>query len=83
MSALPDHRRDAEFGSRHSLPAESSAYRGGSLERSEHRKSQAPRAGGRSTSPIHEHSSKGSNKNKTVKPTVAESYSSDSSDSDD
>ncbi|CAF1689683.1 unnamed protein product, partial [Adineta ricciae] len=83
MSALPDRRRDAEFGSRHSLPAESNAYHGGSLERSEHRKSQAPRASGRSASPIHEHSSKSSNKNKTVKPTVAESYSSDSSDSDD
>ena len=80
MSALPDHRRDAEFGSRHSLPTESNAYRGGAVERSEHRKSQAPRAAGRSASPIH--SSKNSNKNKAVKPTVAESYSSDSSDSD-
>jgi len=86
--ALPDHRRDAEFGSRYSLPADSNAYRGGSLERGDHRRSQPARGGLHNSSPIHEHSSKhgtttsASNKSKTVKPNVAESYSSTTSDSD-
>ena len=88
MSALPDRRNDPEFGSRYSLPADSHGYRGGSLERGDQRKSQTNRGSVRNSSPIHEHSSKrgttnSSNKNKTAKPNVAESYSSDSSDSDD
>ena len=92
MSALPDRRNDPEFGSRYSLPADSHTYRGGSLERGDNRKSHTTRGGLHNSSPIHEHSSKrgttttsanSSNKNKTVKPNVAESYSSDSSDSDD
>jgi hypothetical protein len=87
-SALPDHRRDAEFGSRYSLPGDSNAYRGGSLERGDYRKSQPARGGLQNSSPAHEHSSKHgttstTNKNKTVKPNVAESYSSDTTDSDD
>jgi hypothetical protein len=89
MSALPDHRR-AEFGSRYSLPADNNAYRGGSLERGDYRKSQPTRGGLHNSSPAHEHSSKhgttttsATNKSKTVKPNVAESYSSGSSDSDD
>lgn len=88
MSALPDRRNDPEFGSRYSLPADSHTYRGGSLERGDQRKSQTTRGGPRNASPIQEHSSKrgttsSSNKSKTAKPNVAESYSSDSSDSDD
>lgn len=87
MSALPDRRNDPEFGSRYSLPADSHNYRGGSLERGDHRKSHTTRGSGlHNSSPIHEHSSKrgsANNKTKTVKPNVAESYSSDSSDSDD
>jgi len=90
MGALPDHRRDAEFGSRYSLPADSTPYRGASLERGDHRRSQTSARGGLpNSSPIHEHTSKRgtttntSNKSKTVKPNVAESYSSNSSDSDD
>jgi hypothetical protein len=88
MSALPDHRRDAEFGSRYSLPAETNAYRGGSLERGDYRKSQPARGGLHNASPTHEHSSKHgtttstTNKGKTAKSNV-ESYSSNSSDSDD
>ena len=92
MSALPDHRRDNEFGSRYSLPVDSNPYRGGSLERGEHRKSQPTRGSLHNSSPTHGHSSKHgtttttttstSNKNKTAKPNVAESYSSDTSDSD-
>jgi hypothetical protein len=90
MSALPDHRHDAEFGSRYSLPADSHAYRGNSLERGDHRKPQPARGSGlHNSSPIHEHSSRrgattsASNKSKTVKPNVAESFSSNSSDTDD
>ena len=89
MSALPDHRRDGEFGSRYSLPAESNAYRGGSLERGDYRRGQPGRGAHHNSSPSHEHSSKHgtststTNKSKTVKPNVAESYSSNSSDSDD
>jgi hypothetical protein len=89
MGALPDHRRDAEFGSRYSLPADTNAYRGGSLERGDYRKSQPTRGGLHNSSPIHEHSSKhgttksATNKGKTVKPNVAESYSSDTTESED
>jgi hypothetical protein len=89
MGALPDHRRDAEFGSRYSLPVDT-AYRGSSLERGDHRKSQPSARGSlHNSSPIHEHTSKRgtttstSNKGKAIKPNVAESYSSNSSDSDD
>ena len=91
MSALPDHRRDGDFGSRYSLPTDN-AYRGGSLERGDSRKSQPTRGGLHNSSPAHEHSSRHgttttttasvTNKGKTAKPNVAESYSSDSSDSD-
>ena len=85
MGALPDHRRDAEFGSRYSLPADSHAYRGNSLERDSRKSQPSTRGGLQNSSPIHEHTSKRgtSNKGKTVKPNVAESYSSNSSDSDD
>jgi hypothetical protein len=87
-SALPDHRRDAEFGSRYSLPADTNAYRGGSLERGDNRKPQPSRGGAHNSSPIHERSSKHgttstTNKSKTVKPNVAESVSTTSSSSDD
>jgi len=90
MGALPDHRRDAEFGSRYSLPVDSNAYRGSSLERGDYRKSQPARGSHHHSSPTHGHSSKHgtttttttTSKNKTVKPNVAESYSSDTSDSD-
>ncbi len=90
MGALPDHRRDAEFGSRYSLPVDSNSYRGGSLERGDYRKSQPARGSHHHSSPTHAHSSKHgtttttttTSKNKTVKPNVAESYSSDTSDSD-
>jgi len=88
MSALPDHRRHGEFGSHYSLPAES-GYRGGSLERGDSRKAQPTRGGFHNSSPAHDHSSKHgttastTHKGKMVKANVAESISSNSSDSDD
>jgi hypothetical protein len=87
MSALPDHRRQGEFGSHYSLPAES-GYRGGSLGRDDSRKAQPTRGGFHNSSPAHEHSSKhgttasGTSKSKTAKSNV-ESISLNSSDSDD
>ncbi|CAF0816884.1 unnamed protein product [Adineta steineri] len=80
MSALPDHRHDSEFGSRYSLPPTNTS----SLERNDHRKSHSSRNVPQNASPTHGHSSKHSttNKNKAVKPNVAESFSSTTSDSD-
>jgi len=81
MSALPDHRRDTEFGSRYSLPADAHGY-------GDQRKSQTTRAGLHNSSPLHERSSKhGSvpnvnSKGKAVKPNVVDSLSSETSDSD-
>ncbi|CAF2702538.1 unnamed protein product [Rotaria sp. Silwood2] len=86
--ALPDHRRDDELGSTHSLPADSRAHRGGSFEHDDYRRSHATRGGIHNSSSTNEHSSKQgatsstTKKNTTVKPNVAESYSSDS-DTDD
>lgn len=89
MSALPDHRRDAEFGSRYSLPADSHVYgASGSLERGDQRKTQTTRTGIHNSSPLQERSTKhGSvpnvnSKSKTVKPNVVDSLSSGTSDSD-
>ena len=84
LSALPDHRRDAEFGSRYSLPADSSrGYRRGSLEKDDYRSSQTTRGGHHNPSPRHETGSISANKSKTTKAAVLESPSSTSSDSDD
>ncbi|CAF2052660.1 unnamed protein product [Rotaria magnacalcarata] len=89
MSVLPDHRRDEELGSRHSLPADTRPYRGGSFENDDYRKPQSARGGLHSSSPTHEHSSKhgtstsATSKQKTVKPNIPELISSNSSDSDD
>ena len=80
MSALPDSRRDAEFGSRHSLPAE------GGASRADDRKT-ARASALRNASPpqdrFSKHATSAATKAKPVKANVAESYSSTSSDSDD
>lgn len=79
MSALPDNRRDAEFGSRHSLPAENAGYRG------DDRKTTRGSAL-RNASPTQDRSAKhasATTKAKPVKANVAESITTSSSDSDD
>lgn len=79
MSALPDHRRDTDFGSRYSLPADTGASRD---DRKGHR------AGGgsfRNGSPVQDRTNRlgpAANKGKGAKGNVAESITSDSSDSD-
>ena len=91
MSALPDSRRNAEFGSRQSLPADSGAYRSGTgaMDRGDDRKPHSNRSALRNSSPTREHSSKhdataaAGNRNRGGKANQAESYSTGTSDSDD
>ncbi|CAF1281285.1 unnamed protein product [Rotaria sp. Silwood1] len=85
--ALTDHRRTDELGSTHSLPADSRGRRGGSFEDDDYRKPHSTRGGLHSSTSTNDYSSKhgattsATNKNKTTKQTVAESYS--DSDTDD
>ena len=91
MSALPDSRRNAEFGSRQSLPADSGAYRSGPgvMDCGDDRKSNSNRSALRNSSPNREYGSKydttATSGNRTAggKAKKAESHSSNTSDSDD